>query len=126
LATVKRYPPAVNTLRPELRAIVTNLVARSQTSREVSLDALGDAIGSQAVSYAEIDAMITELERQNLRVTATSDSRGEAHLASLLSATRMLTAELGRRPSVAEIRVRSGLSAEQLKHALMLARVMQR
>jgi hypothetical protein len=113
-------------LRPELGSIVDDLVAASGVSREVSLDALGDAIGTLAVSYVEIDAMIGALEAKHLRVTAGSERRGEADLRTLLQAVRAFSAEFGRRPSIAEVSERVGLSSEQVKHALVLARVMQR
>jgi hypothetical protein len=116
----------VNQLRAELRSIVDKLVAVSSSTREVSLDALGNAIGTLAVSYTEIDAMISALEARGRHVTAPSSGRGEAHLASVLTAARALSSELGRRPSTAEIALRAGLSADQVKHALVLARVMQR
>lgn len=70
--------------------------------------------------------MISLLEKRGRQVIAPSHGRGEEHLASVVSAARILSAELGRRPSSAEVALRAGLSAAQVKHALMLARVMQR
>lgn len=116
----------MNLLRSDLRTIVDRLVAASASTREVPLDALGTAIGTLAVSYTEIDAMISALEARGRQVIAPSSGRGEANLASVLTAARSLSAELGRRPSTREIALRAGLSADQVKHALMLARIMQR
>jgi hypothetical protein len=121
-----RYARFVTTLRPELIRIVDELATASSTSKEVSLDALGDAIGTRPVSYVEIDAMISALEAKQRRVTATSDRRGEADLRVLLAAIKAFSAEFGRRPSLAELSERVELSSEQVKHALVLARVMQR
>lgn len=116
----------MTTLRPELNRIVDELAAASGTTHEVALDALGEAIGTLAVSYVEIDAMIDALEAKGLRVTAASDRRGEADLRTLLMAIKAFSAEFGRRPSVAELSERVPLSSEQVKHALVMARVMQR
>jgi hypothetical protein len=116
----------VTKLRRELRAIVERLVASSATSRHISLDALGQAIGVQAVSYAEIDAMITALEARDRRVEATTEGRGEEYLRLVIGAVRSLSGELGRRPSPSEIALRTRLSLEQVRHALLLARIMQR
>jgi hypothetical protein len=114
------------TLRPELRTIVDGLVVSSRGSNEVSLDTLGEAIGARSVSYDEIDGMIATLEARGRRVVAATDGRSEERLRAVVRAARILTTELGRRPSVAEIALRAGLSGPQVRSALMLARVMQR
>jgi hypothetical protein len=121
-----RYICSVTKLRRELRVIVDRLVASSAASRQISLDALGQAIGVQAVSYAEIDAMVTAIEARDRRVEATTEGRGEEYLKLVVGAVRTLSGELGRRPSLAEIALRTRLSLEQVRHALMLARIMQR
>lgn len=121
-----RYICAVTKLRRELRAIVDRLVASSVASRQISLDALGQAIGMQAVSYAEIDAMITAIEGRDRRVEATTEGRGEEYLKLVVGAVRTLSGELGRRPSLTEIALRTRLSLDQVRHALLLARIMQR
>ena len=115
-------------LRPELRAIVERLTRDSggAGSREISLDALGNAIGTLAVSYPEIDAMIDAIEARGRSVAAASGGDGEAHLAAVLAAARALASELGRRPKRLEIARRAKLSDEQVKHALLLARIIQR
>ena len=116
----------MNGLRAELTAILDALVAASGDSRAISLDAIGDAIGARAVSYPEIDAMISALEARGYDVVASENPRGEQHLREVLAAARALSSETGRRPNLHEICERSGLPLEQVKHALMLARVMQR
>ena len=113
-------------LRRELRVIVDKLVASSASSRQISLDALGQALGVQAVSYAEIDAMISAIEARDRRVEATTEGRGEEYLKLVVGAVRTLSTELGRRPSLAEIALRTALSLDQVRHALLLARIMQR
>jgi hypothetical protein len=121
-----RYICAVAMLRRELRVIIDKLVASSVASRQISLDALGQAIGLQSVSYAEIDAMISAIEARDRRVEATTEGRGEEYLKLVVGAVRTLSGELGRRPSLTEIALRTRLSLEQVRHALLLARIMQR
>lgn len=113
-------------LRAELSDVVEALIAASRDDRAISLDALGDAIGTRTVSYPEIDAMIGALEARGYSVVAPDRPHGERHLREVLAAARKLSSELGRRPNLAEICASSGLELEQVKHALMLARVMQR
>lgn len=113
-------------LRRELALVVEALARASEDTREVSLDAIGEAIGVMAVSHDEIDAMLLALEARGLRVTGPEGGGGEARLGAVLRATRALMGELGRRPSVPEIAARAELSEGEVRHALALARVMQR
>lgn len=113
-------------LRAELVAVVDGLVAASEEGASISLDAVGEAIGALAVSQVEIDVILDELEGRGRRVTSNEGGQGEQHLHRVLGAARALVAELGRRPTTAEIAERSGLEVEQVRHALALARIMQR
>ena len=113
-------------MRKELRVIVDKLVAASEVTRQVSLDALGQALGIQSVSYVEIDAMISALEARGRTVEAASGGKGEEYLRQVVTAVRSLSHELGRRPSPSEIALRTRLSLEQVRHALLLAKIMQR
>ncbi|HEY2734313.1 MAG TPA: sigma-70 domain-containing protein [Polyangiales bacterium] len=113
-------------LRPELRAVVEELLRASEAAREITLDQLGDAIGTLAASYPEIDAMIAALEAEQRKVVSPLGGSGEAHLALVVNAAKELTRELGRRPNVVAIAGRAGLSIEEVKQALVLARIMQR
>jgi hypothetical protein len=116
----------VTELRDELRMVVNRLLEASEQSREVTLDELGDALGTLSASYPEIDAMIALLEAQARRVAAPAGGSGEAHLVRVVAAAKALSSQLGRRPSVAEIAPLAGLTLEQVRHALVLARIMQR
>ncbi len=123
-------------LRPELRAIVSGLVARSHASCTLTLDELGEAIGLLPAGADEIEIMITALEQAGLRVVsgrgepqvrrAAERSVGEALLAKTLEAARALRVETGRVARVSEVAERAGLSVAEVEHALSLARIMQR
>jgi hypothetical protein len=105
-------------LRPPLAAIVEDLAA----NREVSIDALGEAIGTRAITPPEIDAMIEALESRGVRVIAPEGGGGERRLAKVIAAAR----EFGRPATVAEIATASGLTPDEVKTALALVKVMQR
>ena len=107
-------------------AIVDALLASSADTREVNLDALGAAIGARAITSVEIDAMISALEAANRKVVGPAGGAGETWLKAVVAAARALGPELGRKPTVAEIAARSGLSAAEVHHALALLKVMQR
>jgi len=116
--------PPSHALPPHLAAVVDRLVAA--TTHDVSLDQLGDALGTMAVTPAEIEAIVSELEARGRRVGEARAPSPTATLQRVLRAARELGDELGRRPTPAEVRERAGVSDEAMQHALALARVMQR
>lgn len=107
-------------------AIVDALLEASASSGEVTLDALGDAIGARAITPAEIDAMIGALEGAGRKVVTPAGGAGEARLSAVVAAARALAPVLGRKPTASEIAARAGLSADEVRHALALLKVMQR
>jgi len=113
-------------LRIELQRVVDQLLIASEASREVTLDALGEAVGVLSVSYTEVDMLIAELEAQGRSVVSPPKEQGEELLRALLISVRQLAPELGRRPTQTEIAAHAGLTPEQVRHALLLAKVMQR
>jgi len=78
------------------------------------------------VSYAEIDVMVTELEARGRTIVSPAAMQGELLLQQVVAALRTLRPELGRSPTHAEIAAQTGLTLEQVRHALALAQVMQR
>jgi hypothetical protein len=113
-------------VRDELRRVVDALLAASEDSRQVTLDAVGDAIGTLAVDARDVEAIFDALEAAGRRIGAPSGSHGESRLREVLVAARALRAELGRAPTAEEVAARSGLSLDAVRHALALAKVMQR
>jgi len=112
--------------RPSVQGVLSSLLAASEDSRSVSLDQIGEALGTLAVTADEIDALITALEGAGRHIESPSGAQGVERLQKVLVAARALKAELGRAPSTQEIASRSGLSLEAVGHALALAKVMQR
>lgn len=113
-------------MRPELQSILDALLQASTASGEVRLDELGDAIGARAITSPEIDAMITALETAGRKVVGPAGGAGEDRLKAVVATARTLGPELGRKPTVAEIAARAGLTADEVRHALALLKVMQR
>lgn len=114
------------TLRAELAAMVDALLEGTAEGDAVELDAVGEAVGARAISQAEIDEVLSEIERRGRRVTSREGGRGEADLRAVLDVARALRAELGRPPRPGEIAERAGMGREDVQHALSLARIMQR
>ena len=102
------------------------LLAKSADSRAVTLDELGDALGTLAVSTDEIDAMITALEAEGRSVDSARGGHGEASLRVVLRTARELKGELGRNPSTLEVSERARLPMDRVLHALRLAKVIAR
>ena len=121
---LRRERGFVSGLRAELQEIVERLL--QEHADQITLDQIGDAIGVRAVSTGEVDAMIDALEAAGREVAAGDKPRGEEHLHQVIRSIRELSAQLGRRPSQAEIAEHAGLTAADVSHALQLARIMQR
>jgi DNA-directed RNA polymerase specialized sigma subunit len=112
-------------VRAELQAIVDQLLAASAGSGEVALDSIGRAIGARAVTTIEIEAIIDALDKAGRKIVGPDGGTGEARLKAVVAAARALGPELGRKPTVAEIATRAGISKEDVVHALALLKVMQ-
>jgi hypothetical protein len=113
-------------LPPRLETVAQGLLAASSASGEVTLDEIGEAIGTMAVSIDEVDALLTALERHGRRVVGPHGQRGERNLRVVLSAARDLAKALGRRPTIAELATRTRLSESDVRHALALGSVIGR
>ncbi len=111
-------------LRPELQAIVDRLADTHPST--VSLDQLGEAVGTLAVSHEEIDRMIGALEKKGRRVEQVNAGSGPERLAKVVQAARALKETLGRPASRAEIAAHAKMTEDEVAHALALVNVMQR
>lgn len=114
------------TLRPAIRDVATALLRASEDRRAVTLDEIGEALGVLAVSADEIDALMAELETAGRTIEAPDVAAGESRLRIVLAIARTLRAELGRTPRPEEIAARASIPLEAVRHALALAKVMQR
>jgi len=113
-------------LPPHLREALARLIVSSEDTRRVTLDAIGDAIGTGAIDTSQIDFILGELERAGRTIDAPSGAAGVASLRKVVPAARTIAGERGRTARVAEIAERTGLSEDEVRRALLLARVMGR
>jgi hypothetical protein len=124
------------TLRADLVPIVEALFVASKDTGEVTLDAIGDALDrvTAAISTDDIDAIMCSLEARGRRIegprtderSANDPRPGEERLRVVLATARSLMVKLGRRPTVPEIADAAALEEKHVRHALALARIMQR
>ena len=113
-------------MRPPVRAVLDELMVASAPGGELSLDAIGDAIGDLAITPEEIGWVLDALERDGRRVGTTAGLSSVAALAGVLASARALRQELGRPARVDELSARSGMSEREVRRALLFARVMSR
>jgi hypothetical protein len=113
-------------MRPELRAVVQALLARSADTRQITLDAIGEAIGTLAVSTDDVDAVMAALEAEGRAIVGPEGARGASTLQRVIPAARALAASLGRKPTLDEIAAATGIDVEDVRHALALGSVMGR
>ena len=112
-------------MRAELQQICAQLLAASAADGRISLDAIGDAIGARRGEIAEIEALIAALEDAGRHVVGPEGGGGEGRLGRVVNAARRLRVT-GVTPTIAAIVAETGMSREEVQHALALARVMQR
>jgi hypothetical protein len=113
-------------LPPRLEPIAKALLDASETSRSITIDAIGDAIGVVPVSTDDVDALLTVLEDAGRTIVAPEGQRGVKNLQRVLAAVRELAARDGRKPGIAEIAAHTGIDPRDVRHALALGRVMGR
>jgi biotin operon repressor len=111
-------------LRPALQAVVDRLLAQHAT--QLSLDRIGDALGTLGVSTEEVEAIFAQLESHGREVTSGPGGRVQAHLKRVIDAARALKAGSDARPTLGEVAARAELSRDDVLGALFLLRVMQR
>ena len=107
-------------LRPELQSIFDELIADHPDG--LTLDDVSDATWNRSLSYSDIDELIGALERAGVDLDAPEVPPRPEELAAVLAAARALSDETGKRPSVAEIAVRAGLSPPVVMRVLRMGR----
>lgn len=88
---------------------------------EITLDQIGEAIGTRLATPPEIEAIIDALEKKGRKVVTPRGGEGELHLKKVLDARRALG-----KASIADLAAHTGLTESEVRHALELAKVMQR
>lgn len=113
-------------MRPSIERILQALLVNSESSRVVTLDEMGEALGTEVASADEVDALIAQLEAKGRVVTSPPEGDVQERLRRVLQAARELRGVLARKPTPPEIADRTGLDESAVRAALMLGRVMGR
>lgn len=102
-------------MRALVSKVIEELVTRYGTTTRIDLNDIAEVIGDRAVTYEEVDHIITDLEARGCRVGGEPTVREMELLREVLVAARELHATLGRRPTVVEI-------ADSVKHPTFVVR----
>jgi len=105
-------------MRPLVKAIVTELLARHRASGRVHLNDIEEVLGALPVTYDEIDQVVAHLEAEGLAVGEPPDATAIAVMGEVLASARRLRSALGRAPTVDEIAGDSGHAAHLVRRAL--------
>jgi hypothetical protein len=105
-------------VREFVAQVIEQLVARHATTRRVDLNDIAEVIGHDAVSYDEVEHIIQQLEHRGCSVGGPPTPREMMLLREVLDATRALSAELQRRPTVEEIAAAADRPAFVVRRAL--------
>jgi hypothetical protein len=113
-------------MRTAVRAVLESLLAGTRQGDEITLDALGDAIGAMAITQDEIDALMHALEAEGRVITSENGGDGEETLKRVLDAAREIMKSGARAPTPMDIAKSTGLPIGRVRNALALARVIAR
>jgi len=107
-------------LSPHLQLIFDALVAAHPAG--LTLDELGEELIRKPVSFADVEELIGALEEAGIDLEGPGTPAKRDELVRVLGAARAFDAEHGRRPSIAELAERAGLSPIVVRRALRLGR----
>jgi hypothetical protein len=110
--------PEREAVRSLVERILGELLARHGEAGHVHLNDLAEAIGTEAVTPDEIEAVVDRLEAAGLRVGEPLDGLDVLVIREVLASARRLRASLGRPPTVDEIAADAGHPAHAVRRAL--------
>jgi hypothetical protein len=107
-------------LSAHLRPIFDALIAAHPNG--LTLDELGEELIRKPVTYADIEELIGALEAAGIDLEGPGTPARPEELARVLDSARAFAAEHGRRPTIAELADRAGLSPIVVRRALHLGK----
>lgn len=117
-------------LRPALHLVYHALLEESRETHEITLDDVARAVGTVAVSSAEVEELFDALEAEGRVVVDTRDDGARVSpkesLATVLAAAREIAKDTGKKPTIADLSVHTGLGEETVRAALRFATIMAR
>jgi hypothetical protein len=110
-----------------MHSLVPTILERllAESGQVVALDAVADAIGATPVTMQDIEAIFVGLEAAGRSIEAERRDPPTA-LKQVLATVRRFSAVSGRRPTLPEIAQHSGLTAAEVRFAMLYARVLVR
>jgi hypothetical protein len=111
---------------PQLEKVAEDLLAGTREGERVSIDRIGDALGSLAAGSSEVEWIFARLEAAGRIVGADQGGRGEANLRVVLAEARAYRQREGKIPTRRDLATATGLTEKDVTYALALAKVMQR
>ena len=107
-------------LSPKVQPIFAALLAAHPEG--LGLDELAEELLRKPLSYPEIEELIVALEASGIDLEGPSTPARPEELARVLDSARAFAAEQGRRPTIAELADRAGLSPIVVRRALHLGK----
>lgn len=107
-------------LSPHLQPLFDALRAAHPSG--LTLDELGEELIRKPVTYADIEELIGALEAAGIDLEGPGTPARPEELARVLDSARAFAAEHGRRPTIAELADRAGLSPLVVRRALQLGK----
>ena len=101
-----------------MQALLAELLKRHKISGIVHLNDIAEVINARAVSYDEVEFLITGLEAEGLHVGEPLGHHDVGVMRAVLDSARRLRAELRRAPTIDEIASDSGLPAHAVRRSL--------
>ncbi|UQA63424.1 sigma-70 domain-containing protein [Polyangium aurulentum] len=105
-------------MRPLIKSIVEELIDRHASAGRVDLNDIAEAIDARAVSYDEVEYIVTRLEAEGLEVGEPIDAAEVRVMRTVIGAARNLRSSLKRSPTIAEIAAVSGHTQQAVRRAL--------
>lgn len=109
-----------------IREALSVLLSASAEGETLSLDRVGEALGSKVVGADEIAWLIDTLEVSGRVVAAPASPDLIGALRKVVASVRALRVSLGRAPTVQELAAETSLTGAEVRQALLLAKVMGR
>jgi len=98
---------------------------QSQATRSITLDELGDVVGTRSITAAQIEALIVSLEDAGVTVGGDQEPDLKQLLKTVVQ-TALALRRQGGRPNAANIAQMSGLSPSAVKIALLYSEVIRK
>ena len=109
----------------ELHAIINELLSERAEGEEISLDRIGEALGTMAVTVDEIEVIVSALESAGRSVAGGVEGDPKEDLRVVVQAVHALRVR-GKTPTVAQLSSATGLSEARVRTALRLGQVIGR